>query len=166
MVVLGLFYLISACWIGLPPCSPTTSYGHAKECQGTCERRLVGITGIRVWAAGSRTGPNQFCQPCSMFGPTLLLESTAAPDIDALRSALSFSWAFDGPRVAMCGPVTVDFLRGQEIALSLNLRGDLAVAGWPSGWSAPLSRRSRRAVDRWMEEHGVWEKVTKARSGR
>jgi hypothetical protein len=164
IITLLSVYLGTACWLGLPPCAPHTSYRHATECRDACARDLQGVTEIRVWSAGHHTPPDQFCAPCSGPRPTKLYETSAPDEIRALTSALSFSWTFDEPRVRMCGPITVDFLRDKEIVLSLNFHTDYVESTWRSGWSAPLSRRGRLAVNEWMTGRGLIEKAVRARS--
>jgi hypothetical protein len=66
----------------------------------------------------------------------------------------------------MCGIITMDFLRGEEIALSLNLRSDYVVSTWDSGWSAPLSWRSQWAVNRWIDSRDLRDRVTKVKEGK
>ena len=155
VVVAGAVY--AALWVF----SACMSYRNAKKCEATCEERLQGITKVRVWAAGQRRSLDTFCPPCSARAPAVVFETSNAGDLGALQTALSFDgdWSLSQERLLMCGPVTLDFLSGEEVVLSLNLHGRRVSSTWRSVWDTSLSSSGHRAVDEWLNQRGLWEKV-------
>ncbi len=162
VALLGMFLALalwgSAVW---------SSSSHARDCEASAETMLVGVTRVKVWAAGSRHSADAFCGACSLGHPTQIYETTDAAEIAALKSALNFCavWSpLPEGKVAACGPITIDFLRNDTLALSVNLHGRDVDASLGARWSAPLSSGGIRDVDAWLARHDLREKAHQIRS--
>ena len=102
---------------------------------------------LRVWAAGFRSSTGEFCSPCSMFPPpTLLYETSDAREIQEFGKLLLFRRTPTGPEIGNCGPLTFDFVRGEEILHSFNFK--------PSR----LSDESAKHIAAWLLKRDIWSK--------
>jgi hypothetical protein len=124
-----------------------------------------GVTKVRIWAAGARQG-NGFCGACSFGRPAVVFESDDLGQIEGLKSSFSFSGAPSPIRPAICGPITAEFHRGEELVLSLNLHGTAVVSTWKSTFDAPLTVEGQNLLRKWLARYGIEEKVQLVRSGR
>jgi hypothetical protein len=140
---------------------------HARDCEASVATTGAGVTRIKVWAAGSRHSLDSFCGACSLGHPTQIYETADAAEIAALKSALTFGavWSpLPEAKVAACGPITIDFLRGESLVLSVNLHGRDVDASMGARWSAPLSSGGFRDLDAWLARHELRKKAHEIRS--
>jgi hypothetical protein len=134
---------------------------HASRTQATLDQSLKGVTGLRVWGAGARTGGDSFCSCAIVPRPERIYFETSTPaeirDFIALirpRPYLTLE-----PRPGSCGPVTIDFLRGDQIIFWLHLHGlDLS----SSRGIIPITSGSHDAIEEWLKQRSVRERIIAA----
>ena len=122
---------------------------------------LTAITQLKVWGAGERQDNTRFCKCAQVARPERLLYETRAPLEIAefvsriqVKSHLSVDTDID-----TCGQVTLDFFQGDRISFSLHLKGtQVRPWGLPIG-RFPLTQASSAAIEDWLKQRGVWDKV-------
>lgn len=128
------------------------AFKHGLESDEQLARALPRTKTVRIWAAGFRSSSGAFCPPCSMFPPPTVLYETSDPaEIRELGTILRYQRIHSGAEVANCGPLTFDFVHGEEILHSFNYKG------------SRLSEESGPAVRAWLEKRGLWTKLNAAR---
>lgn len=127
-------------------------------------RSLEGVTKVRVWAAGIRGSSGSFCPCAAVPKPErMLFESGNPGDIRALASAIRARPHFaEDPLIRSCGMLTIDFLREEQIVLSLHLMGPTVRSTFVSWWQIPVSGGSREDIEAWLNARGLQAKADAA----
>jgi len=124
---------------------------HGQESDEKCARALETTKTLRIWAAGFRSSSG-FCPPCSRFPPpTVLYETSDARDIREFGAILRFRRTPSGSEIANCGPLTFDFVSGEEILHSFNYKG------------SRLTDESAPRIEEWLKRREVWTRLETAR---
>jgi len=106
------------------------------------EVKLASAAELQVWAAGARDSDGKFCIPCSL-NPSMIYQTSDPADVREFVSKFRFRrTAPEEPEVAICGRITIDFLRDAKIIHSANLKPDR------------LERESWLFVESWLNHHG------------
>lgn len=128
-------------------------------------RSLEGVTKIRVWAAGIRGSSGSFCPCATVPKPECMLYESGDPrDLASLASAIRARPHFaEDPLIQSCGTLTIDFLRDDQIILSLHLMGSTVRSTFVSWWQIPISGGSREDIETWMTDRGLRAKADAAR---
>ena len=122
------------------------AFQSGKEKDEKCARALETTKMLRIWAAGSLSADG-FCHPCSTVPPpTVLYETADAAEILEFGRRLRFRRTPSEPEVANCGPLTFDFIRGEEILHSFNYKG------------SRLSDESAKQIEPWLQKRDIWSK--------
>lgn len=128
-------------------------------------RSVERATKVRVWAAGIRTNPDgRFCACAVVPKPERMLdESSNEADIRALVSAVRARPHFqEDPLYETCATVTIDFLRDDQLILSLHLMGATVRSTCLSWWQIPVSTGSREDIEAWLSARGLRAKADAA----
>jgi hypothetical protein len=134
---------------------------HASATQSTLDQTLTGITGLKVWGAGSRTGDEAFCGCAVVPRPERVYFETS--NLAEIRDFIALirprPYLTLEPQAAACGQVTIDFLRGDRRVFWLHFKGqDL----WSSRGVIPITSGSGDAIQEWLKQRSVREKINAA----
>ncbi|HLY10259.1 MAG TPA: hypothetical protein VKW04_13210 [Planctomycetota bacterium] len=134
---------------------------NARTTQGTLDGAVSGVTRLRVWGAGMRTGGDHFCGCALVPRPERVYYETA--DLSEIREFLSRirprPYLTLDPQVATCGQITIDLLRGEQRLLSIHLLGvDLR----STKGLLPVTQGSVDAIEDWLSQRSIREKIRSA----
>lgn len=133
----------------------------ATALQGRLASQTTGVTGLRIWGAGERQTKDHFCQFARVPRPELILYETKNLDeISEFASRIKVRPHLSlDPEYATCGPITIDFLRGDNIVLSLHLIGTHLRTWGASLGSVPITDDSHAQIEAWMKNRGIRERL-------
>ena len=127
--------------------------------QAILDQAVAGTTVLRVWGAGSR-GPNGFCSCALVPKPERVFYETKDPaEIREFGALLQARPHFKPDALcACCGQVTIDFLRGEEILLSIHPHGELR----STRGALPITPESHKRLEEWLSKRSVRENLLQA----
>jgi hypothetical protein len=132
---------------------------HASVVQAVIDEAVAKAFTLRVWGAGIRTGSG-FCgcavvpRPERVFYETRDLREIR--DFGALLRARPY---VEPPSLCKCcGQITIDFVRGEEILLSIHPHGELR----STRGVLPITPESQEALEEWLAKRSVRENLRQA----
>ena len=126
----------------------------------TLRQGLLGVTRIRVWGAGIRTGSG-FCGCAVVPKPErVFFETRDATEIRDLIDRIHPRRYLElDPQVSTCGTVTLEFLRGEEPVFWIHKMGrDLR----SSKGIIPVTTDSAAGIEAWLDQREVRQSIQAA----
>ena len=132
---------------------------NAARVQAILDEATAGATVLRIWGAGVRTASG-FCSCARVPKPERVFYETKDPaEIREFGSLLrARSYLELDPLCACCGQITIDFLRGEEILLSIHPHGELR----STRGTLPVSAETHDRVEQWLSRRSVRENLEQA----
>ena len=134
---------------------------HSTALQPSFSTQLTGVTCLRVWGAGERQARDSFCHCARVPRPERILYETKTPaEIADFASSIRVRPFFTlPPDYYTCSTITVDFLRGDEIAVSFHLLGTTLRSWGESSGRVPITKESYDLIEGWLKQRGIRERL-------
>lgn len=132
------------------------------QTQAVLDQSLQGVTALRVWGAGMRTGDDGFCGCAIVPKPERVYYETAdAAEIQKFIAILRpRPYLVLDPPCRCCGQVTIDFLRGEQRLLSIHVKHGPDL--YSNRGYIPITRASFEELEAWLAQRQVRDKIQAA----
>lgn len=132
---------------------------NADRIQRILDDATAGATVLRVWGAGVRGGTG-FCRCASVpKSERVFYETRDSAEIRAFGSLLRARLHLEpDPLCRCCGQITIDFLRGEEILLSIHPHGELR----SNRGVLPITPASSESLEQWISKRSIRENILQA----